>query len=215
MTTSRQKTIFQMAAFVVAIACMQPLAAETGKPNILLLMADDMGFGDVGFNGNALVKTPHLDRMAAGGIRFTRFYSVGPVCSPTRACVQTGRHCMRFGMISVNMGKLPVGEINIAKIAKSKGYTTGHFGKWHLGTLTRDPALSGPVPRTAAERYGPPWERDYDVTFTTETNVATWDPLDESNLNIPKHRCHFWSNGKVIREKWSGSSETIITDRAI
>ena len=95
--------------------------SETSKPNIIFLMADDLGFGDVGFNGNELIQTPHLDRMAADGIKFTRFYSVGPVCSPTRACVQTGRHCIRFGMINVNSGKLPEGEINMAQIAKSKG----------------------------------------------------------------------------------------------
>ena len=186
-----------------------------GAPNIIFLMADDLGFGDVGFNGNELVKTPNLDRMAADGVRFSRFYSVGPVCSPTRACVQTGRHCMRFGMINVNVGKLPVGEINMAQIAKANGYTTGHFGKWHLGTMTKDPALSGPAPATTAERYGPPWERNYDYTFTTETNVATWDPLDETGLRIPKHRVHFWSNGVEIKDEWSGSSEKIMMDRAL
>jgi arylsulfatase A-like enzyme len=188
-------------------------AAE--RPNIVLIMADDLGFGDVGFNGNELVKTPNLDALAGDGIRFTRFYSVGPVCSPTRACVQTGRHCIRFGMISVNVGKLPEGEITLPQIAKSKGYTTGHFGKWHLGTMTKDPELSGPSPKTTAQRYAPPWERHYDTTFTTETNVATWDPLDETGLRIPKHRCHFWSNGVEIKEDWKGSSEKIIMDRAI
>ena len=188
-------------------------AAE--QPNIVLIMADDLGFGDVGFNGNELVKTPNLDALAGDGIRFTRFYSVGPVCSPTRACVQTGRHCMRFGMINVNVGKLPEGEITLPQIAKSKGYTTGHFGKWHLGTMTKDPELSGPSPKTTAQRYAPPWERHYDTTFTTETNVATWDPLDETGLRIPKHRCHFWSGGVEIKEDWKGSSEKIIMDRAI
>ena len=191
------------------------LAAGENRPNIIFLMADDLGFGDVGFNGNSLVQTPHLDRMAADGIRFTRFHSVGPVCSPTRACVQTGRHSMRFGMIGVNVGKLPNGEINMAQIAKSKGYATGHFGKWHLGTMTKDPELSGPSPQTTAERYGPPWERHYDTTFTTETNVATWDPLNETGLRIPKHRAHFWSNGVEVIEDFKGSTEKIIMERAI
>jgi arylsulfatase A-like enzyme len=81
--------------------------------------------------------------------------------------------------------------------------------------MTKDPRLSGPAPRTTAERYGPPWERHYDVTFATETNVATWDPLDETDLRIPKHRCHFWSNGVEVKEDWQGSSEKIIMDRAI
>ena len=144
----------------IGILCMFSAVTvhAAGKPNVIFLMADDLGYGDIGFNGNTLVKTPHLDKMAANGIRFTRFYSVGPVCSPTRACVQTGRHCMRFGMINVNSGKLPSGEINLAQIVRAKGYRTGHFGKWHLGTMTKAPKLSGPAPRTTAERYGPPWD---------------------------------------------------------
>jgi arylsulfatase A-like enzyme len=210
-----QKLMFNILWMACCSFCFIQVATADSKPNIIFLMADDLGFGDVGFNGNNLVKTPNLDRMAGDGLRFTRFYSVGPVCSPTRACVQTGRHSMRFGMIGVNIGKLPEGEINMAQIAKSKGYTTGHFGKWHLGTLTKDPELSGPAPATAAERYGPPWERNYDVTFTTETNIATWDPLDETGLRIPKHRVHFWSNGKEIEGNWKGSSERIMMDRAL
>jgi arylsulfatase A-like enzyme len=205
-----------MHRLILILVLLLPSAIlHSAEPNIVFLMADDLGFGDVGFNGNSLVQTPNLDRMAGDGIRFTRFYSVGPVCSPTRACVQTGRHCMRFGMINVNKGKLPEGEINMAQIAKANGYTTGHFGKWHLGTMTRDPELSGPAPKTTAERYGPPWERNYDYTFTTETNIATWDPLDETGLRIPKHRVHFWSNGVEIKDDWSGSSEKIMMDRAL
>ena len=198
---------------VLGLLCFATTGAA--QPNVIFLMADDLGYGDVGFNGNTIVQTPHLDSMAAQGIRFTRFYSVGPVCSPTRACVLTGRHCMRFGMINVNSGKLPQGEITLARIARAKGYRTGHFGKWHLGTMTKDPALSGPAPKTTAERYAPPWERHYDVTFATETNIATWNPLDETGLRLPKHRCHFWSNGVEIKEDWQGSSEKIIMDRAI
>lgn len=191
-----------------------PVRSLNDRPNVVFLMADDLGYGDVGFNGNEVVKTPHLDELAGDGIRFTRFYSVGPVCSPTRACVQTGRHCMRFGMISVNIGKLPEGEITLPRIAKSKGYTTGHFGKWHIGTLTTDTEMSGPIPKTAPQRYAPPWERHYDDTLTTETNVATWDPYDNTGLH-PKHQCHFWSNGVLLKEEWTGSAEKIIMDRAI
>jgi len=185
------------------------------KPNIIFLMADDLGYGDVGFNGNKLVKTPYMDKMAQEGIRFTRFYSVGPSCSPTRASVQTGRHYARFGMTKVNVGKLPAGEINLAQIAKSKGYTTGHFGKWHLGTLTKDPDKAGPDSKTSSDRFAPPWEHHYDTTFGTYTNIATWDPLNEDELHIPKHRCSFWSNGKEIKGDWKGSSEKIIVDRAL
>ena len=207
---------FAFGSVLIASDPQQPRTKpDASRPNVILLMADDMGFGDAGFNGNTLVQTPNMDRMAAEGIRFTRFYSVGPVCSPTRACVQTGRHCMRFGMINVNLGRLPTEEITIAEIAKAKGYRTGHFGKWHLGTLTKNPELSGPAPKTTAARYSPPWQHGYDTTFATETNNATWNPLDESNLRIPKHRVHFWSKSGEVKSDWKGSSEKIIMDRAI
>ena len=70
-------------------------------------MADDLGYGDTGFNGNKIIKTPHLDNMAKEGARFTHFYSIGPVCAPTRGSALTGRHYMRYGMMDVNVGKLP------------------------------------------------------------------------------------------------------------
>lgn len=214
----RHRNFLRIAGFGFMLAAFfhVPVMAKEKErpPNIIFMMADDLGYGDVGFNGNRLVKTPHLDKMAAGGIRFTRFYSVSPVCSPTRANVQTGRHCMRFGMINVNTGKLPAGEINIAQIAKSRGYTTGHFGKWHLGTLTMNPEKAGPG-QTPEKRYAPPWERHYDRTFATYTNIATWDPLDEEGLKIPKHRAVFWLDGKEVKGDFKGSSEAIIVDRAI
>jgi arylsulfatase A-like enzyme len=197
----------------LALALLSALPSSAA-PNVIFLMADDLGYGDTGFNGNNLVQTPQMDAMAREGLRFSKFYSVGPICSPTRACVQTGRHCMRMGMISVNVGKLPAGEVTLPVIARSKGYTTGHFGKWHLGTMTRNPEKGGPG-RDHAERYAPPWNRGYTTTFATYTNIATWDPLDEEGLRIPKHRAHFWSNGEEIIGDFKGSSEKIIVDRAL
>ncbi len=199
--------------FVLDVKPVQNLAKRV--PHVIFLMADDLGYGDVGFNGNEIVRTPNLDRLAADGIRFTRFYSVGPVCSPTRVCVQTGRHYMRCGMVTVNVGKLPKQEITLPKIAKAKGYTTGHFGKWHLGGMTTEPGLTQVRGKRAAKGYGPPWQRGYDATFTTETNIATWDPLDYTGLRIPKHSCRFWSNGELVEGPWKGSSERIIMDRAL
>ena len=73
-------------------------AASKSSPNIVLVMCDDLGWGDTGFNGNKTIKTPHLDKMAAGGLRFTRFYAAAPVCSPTRGSVLTGRHPYRYGI---------------------------------------------------------------------------------------------------------------------
>ena len=98
-------------------------------PNIILMMCDDLGYGDVGFNGNEIIKTPNLDRLANNGIRFTRFYAGGPVCSPTRGTCLTGRHYFRYGVTHANRGHLPTQEITLARMLKSFGYTTGHFGK--------------------------------------------------------------------------------------
>ena len=148
-------------------------------PNIILMMCDDLGYGDVGFNGNEVIKTPNLDRLASNGIRFTRFYAGGPVCSPTRGTCLTGRHYFRYGVTHANRGHLPTQEITLARMLKSFGYATGHFGKWHLGTL--DPNYSGKANRNPARNYAPPWERDYDETFATEYAVPTWDPAVDIN----------------------------------
>ena len=106
-------------------------------PNIILVMADDLGYGDVGYMGNTIVKTPNLDEMAANGIRFSRFYSAAPVCSPTRASCLTGRHPYRTGITWAGRDALPEEEVTIAEVLKSNGYATGHFGKWHVGGLSK------------------------------------------------------------------------------
>jgi arylsulfatase A-like enzyme len=101
------------------------------RPNVILLMTDDQGWGDTSYNGHAVLKTPHLDEMAAAGVRFNRFYAAAPVCSPTRGSVLTGRHPNRFGCFTY--GKpIRLEEVTIARAMKSAGYVTGHFGKWHL-----------------------------------------------------------------------------------
>ena len=182
------------------------------KPNIIFLMADDLGYGDTGFNGNSIIQTPSLDAMAKEGIRFTRFYSIGPVCAPTRASCLTGRHYMRFGMMTVNIGKLPHQEITLARMCKAKGYVTGHFGKWHLGTLKKGVS---PVRRgESSEESAPPWERDYDESFVSEINLATWNPMDPTGLDA-KHSAPFWHNGEIAAEKLEGDVSKIIMDRAI
>ena len=111
------------------------------RPNVILCMADDLGWGDVGFNGGRIIKTPHLDEMAADSLRFTRFYSGAPVCSPTRGSCLTGRHPYRYGIFGANSGHVRKQEVTLAEAVKTQGYATGHFGKWHLGTLT--PEFSG------------------------------------------------------------------------
>lgn len=106
-------------------------------PNIILIMADDLGYGDTGFNGNTIIQTPNLDQMAKEGVKFSHFYSASSVCSPTRGSFLTGRHPHRYGIFWANVGHLPKEEITLAEILKEQGYATGHFGKWHLGTLSK------------------------------------------------------------------------------
>ncbi len=104
------------------------------KPNIILVMADDQGYGDVGYNKHPFLKTPHLDEMAKSGVVIDRFYAAAPVCSPTRASVLTGRHPMRTNV--PNHGHyLRPNENTLAEGLKSAGYVTGHFGKWHIGSV--------------------------------------------------------------------------------
>lgn len=112
---------------------------DSRPPNIILIMADDLGYGDLGCYGNKVIKTPNLDHMAKEGVRFVDFHSNGAVCSPTRAALLTGRYQQRTGITGVITAKnhrdlgLPLSEVTIAEALKQEGYTTGIFGKWHLG----------------------------------------------------------------------------------
>ncbi|MBN2317062.1 MAG: sulfatase-like hydrolase/transferase [Sedimentisphaerales bacterium] len=116
------------------------------KPNIVLCMADDQGWGDMAYNGHPVLKTPNFDAMAAEALRFDRCYAAAPVCSPTRGSVMTGRHPNRFGCFKWGHTLRPK-EITVAEALKKAGYVTGHFGKWHLGSVRKgspvNPGASG------------------------------------------------------------------------
>ena len=109
-------------------------ASGATPPNIIFVMADDMGWGQTGYRNHPVLKTPNLDAMAANGLRFERFYAGGPVCSPTRATVMTGRTPDRTGVLSHGYA-LRLQEKTIAQALRAAGYVTGHFGKWHLSGL--------------------------------------------------------------------------------
>lgn len=197
--------------FMPAAFFQVPVMAKERErpPNFIFLMADDLGYGDTGFNGNKVISTPNLDTMAKDGIRFTRFYSIGPVCAPTRASFLTGRHYMRFGMMDVNVGKLPKQEITLAKVCKARGYATGHFGKWHLGAMSK---IESPRHKNPAKDYAPPWTRDYDDAFATEISVPTWNP---ASGKYKKHDSPYWYNGKKVTDNLDGDDSRVIMDRAI
>ncbi len=126
---------------LVAIVALQLSAAAAAagqdappRPNIVLLMGDDHGWEETGYNGHAFLKTPVLDEMARTGLRLDRFYSGGASCSPTRATVITGRHHHRSGTFTPGWSLRPE-EIGLPQLLRDAGYATAHFGKWHLGPV--------------------------------------------------------------------------------
>jgi arylsulfatase A-like enzyme len=180
------------------------------RPNVILMMADDMGWGDPGFNGNTIIRTPHLDVMAKSGIRFTRFYSGGPVCSPTRGTCLTGRHYFRYGITHANEGFLPRQEITIAEMLKPLNYSTGHFGKWHLGALSNE-LKDGRRGGAGAKFYMPPWEQGFDECFSTEQALPTWNPME----NQPFPTKYWTGPGKYETQNLAGDDSRVMMDRVI
>jgi arylsulfatase A-like enzyme len=143
-----------------------PMAAYAARSHIIFVMADDMGWGQTGYRGHPLLKTPNLDAMAAGGLRFERFYAGAPVCSPTRASVLTGRANDRTGVLSHGYA-LRLHEKTIAQALSAAGYVTGHFGKWHLN------GLRGPgAPILETDHYHPGVD---DVLHVVRHRIAAID----------------------------------------
>ncbi len=202
---------------VLLIAPGMSAARETSpqKPNVILAMTDDQGWGDAGYQGHPVLKTPHLDAMAAAGIRFNRFYSGAPVCSPTRGSALTGRHPYRYGIPFANNGHMLKQEITLAEALKTQGYTTGHFGKWHLGTLTTKIKDSNRGTPGDATHYSPPWDNGFDVCFSTEAKVPTWDPMKRPGSDAPYGTHYFNTDGSVATENLDGDDSRVIMDRAI
>ena len=120
--------------YLISILAAFKLLAKLDHTNIILIMTDDQGWGQMGYMNHPVLKTPNLDKMAANGLRFDRFYAGGPVCSPTRATVLTGRTHDRTGVFDHGYA-LRLQEKTLSQALKHQGYATGHFGKWHLNGL--------------------------------------------------------------------------------
>ena len=165
--SAMRRVAWTCAALVALLAFASGRAAPAAtRPNIILILADDLGWADVGCYGNTFNETPHIDRLAQQGVRFTQFYA-GPVCSPTRASIQSGQNQARLGITVHIPGhwrpfakmveppvalNLPLEIETFAERLGAAGYTTGYFGKWHLGDTGFGPAQQGW--QTAIETQG-------------------------------------------------------------
>lgn len=182
-----------LALLVLGILGLGPAAAAAAerRPNVLLILADDLGFGDVGFNGRTEWQTPQLDRLAARGTVFKRFYAAAVVCAPSRAALLTGKSTIHDG-VSGNDEDLPTEEVTLAEAFKTQGYVTGLFGKWHHGR-----------PRPGHKTYVHPMDQGFDEFFGFTDAKHAWEKYPED----------LW-HGRELRPV-SGYADDLFADRAI
>src|SRR6187399_1681539 len=194
---SMKTKLFLPLLLAATVSCF---AAESAtRPNIVLVMADDQGWGDTGFNGHPELKTPHLDAMAAAGLRMNRFYTAHFNCSPTRASVMTGRHPDRMGTFNPG-APIRAQELTVAKVLQGAGYATGHFGKWHLNGKNGDPnTTEGNGRAILASDPLSPGKMGFDEWVSAD-NFFDLDPV-------------LGRNG--VPEKFHGDGSDISTDEAL
>ena len=168
--------VFTFGRLLLLAAALAGPASAAPRPNIVLCMADDLGYGDPSFN-DGWIQTPGLDAIAAQGTRLTRYYAASSICSPTRASILTGRHPYRLGIPGANTGRLEEDETTLAEALASVGYRCGFFGKWHLGTFTQLRVDANRGAPGAAGVYSPPWKHGFSTVFATESRVPSFHPM--------------------------------------
>lgn len=158
------------------LAALRAPPTAQGRPNFLVILADDLGWGDLGANWAETKETPNLDELAAEGTRFVDFHSAASTCSPSRASLLTGRLGARNGVTHnfavTSAGGLPLNETTLAEVLRAAGYSTGAIGKWHLGHHGRH----HPTARGFDYYFGIPYSHDMGCTDTPGYNVPPCPP---------------------------------------
>ncbi len=193
---------------LILLAALSPATLATERPNVVIIFADDLGYGDLGCYGSPTIRTPHLDQMAAEGLRFTDFYSAAEVCTPSRAALLTGRYPIRSGMCAHrrvlfpnSKGGLPPKEVTIAEALREKGYATAHIGKWHLGIHEG----SRPLDQGFDHSFGLPYSNDMDARSDLPKGSSGLANPPQDGWNVP-----LICDGKVIEQP---ADQTTLTRR--
>jgi len=173
---------FFVSLIVFGVFGAQAALAVSERPNIVIILADDLGYGDIGTFGADDIATPNIDALGARGLRFTDFYAGHNVCSPSRAALLTGRHSQRMGISYVFQGSspdgMPLDEVTIAEMLKSVDYATGLVGKWHLGSQDR----FMPWNQGFDEFHGVPFSNDMSNFFWYDNQEQIFEPIDQTLL---------------------------------
>lgn len=179
--------------FILSILILNGCKEESGPPNIVVFLADDLGYGDLACYGNPIIKTPNIDKLAEEGVRMTDCHSGGTVCSPSRAALLTGRNPYRSGFFYIHGKKnyLNEKEVTIAELLKDKGYQTAFWGKWHLSTLEQN-----------RYQHPGPSEQGFDYWLATTLN----------SFKGPKNPKKFILNGEAIGEQEGWYCDIIVDD---